>query len=178
MPSVAHATSSAGHQIQQVTHSLQRLSSPPRVSNRPASPASPSFGLATSIPSYDSQHNHYNDGPSGPSFPHSSSKQVSFKDDSQAEQGVANFSDSQDSRSLPSAGPKPMINYPNYSPHIKRSIAPATLPPGIKGRHHHSYTRATIAPSTSTTWSMQTSRTRKLRHCHPVFRCSMFPLLN
>jgi hypothetical protein len=79
-----NATTSTGHQDQQITQQPQRPSSPPRVSNRPASLVSPSFGPATSAPSISSQFNDYSGGPASPSFPHSSSRQVRFRDYSQA----------------------------------------------------------------------------------------------
>jgi hypothetical protein len=133
-----NATTTAGHQTRQVTHSQHRPSSPLRVSNRPASPASPSFGPATSAPSDNIQFNNYYGGPASPSFPHSSSRHVSFKNDSQTSQDVVNMSESQDARSLPPTEPKPVNNNPSYQPQVNSAIyRTGNITTRDNGRQHH-----------------------------------------
>jgi hypothetical protein len=133
-----NATTTTGHQIQQVTRLPQRPSSPPRVSSRPASLVSPSFGPETSAPSIGSQFNNYSGGPASPSFPHSSSRHVSFKDDSQANQNVVNVSESQDARSLPPNESKPVVNNPSYQPQVNSAIyRTGNINARDNGRQHH-----------------------------------------
>jgi hypothetical protein len=133
-----NATTTTGHQIQQVTHSQQRPSSPPRVSSRPASPVSPSFGPETSATSDNSQFKNYYGGLASPSYPHSSSRQFSFKNDSQTSRDVVNTSESQEVRSLPPAEPKPVINNPNYLPQIDSAIhRTGNITTRGQSRHHY-----------------------------------------
>jgi hypothetical protein len=174
-----NATSSAGHQIQQVTRLPQRPSSPPRVSNRPASPVSPSFGPATSAPSDNSQFNNYYGGPASPRSP-----------TARPGRSASRMTTRQTRTSRMHRTPRTLVHYlrlnrnpssttrTTYLRSIRRSTAPATSRLGTMAASNiYNCIPVTTTQLTSTTGPTPTSKTMRRRR-RPVTRCNQSPQLN